>query len=85
MSAAVDPARLARSLALHVDPLDGLTYEATGGSEPHIVSPTTAGRWTCDCVDTRFHNGECKHRLAVTLSRRLDSRMIQALSVMVAS
>ena len=85
MTTAIDPARLARSLALHVVPLDGLTYEVTGGSEPHIVQPTTAGRWTCDCVDTRFHAGQCKHKLAVTLWRRLDSRMIAALALVVSS
>ena len=80
---AIDPGRLARSLYLDVRPLhDGDVYEVSGGASPHVVRSTADGL-VCDCADARFYRGECKHALAVTLWRGLDSRMLQALAVAV--
>ena len=78
----LDPARLRRALSLNVEELDGSAFVVTGGSEPHTVRHTPTG-WSCDCADARFHKGPCKHRLAAYLTRRLDTRVRQALCVAV--
>lgn len=80
----LDPQRLTRSLTLNVDPIENGAYVVTGGSEPHAVRPVGNG-WECDCADGRFHDGPCKHRLAVYLSRQLDSRILTALALAVSS
>ena len=74
---AICPARLARALTLTVRPLDD-GYRVTGGRQPHTVRSTEAG-WTCDCPDSRYHRGPCKHRMATYLARMLDPLMWEAL------
>ena len=64
----IDSGRLARALVLDVEPTGDGVFRVTGGRQPHVVRPTTAGQWTCDCIDSRFYRGECKHLLAVTLA-----------------
>ena len=78
----LDPQRLARALTLTVDPIENDTYVVTGGSEPHGVRPVGDG-WECDCEDAKYNDGPCKHRMAVYLSRRLDSRILTALALAV--
>ena len=80
----LDPQRLVRALSLTVDKIERGAYVVTGGSEPHAVRPVGSG-WECDCVDSRYHAGVCKHRLAAYLHRRLDRRVLEALRVAVSS
>jgi helicase len=62
----VDPYRLRRALDLTVRQQTG-SYLVSGGLEPHRVESASAGL-RCDCAD--FEKGhECKHVLAVRLSR----------------
>ena len=78
----IDPQRLTRALSLTVDPIETGAFVVAGGSEPHAVRPDGNG-WTCDCVDSRFYDGVCKHRLAAYVHRRLDRRVREALRVAV--
>ena len=81
MTMTIDAGRLVRALTLTVRPLDdGDGYEVSGGHSPHVVRSTEDGM-ACDCPDSLYHAGECKHLLAVTLARRLDRRMLEALAV----
>jgi hypothetical protein len=70
----VDPARLARALELDVATLGDGSSVVTGGAEPHVVEGQE-----CDCADSRFHDGPCKHRLAVYLHRTLYPAVLEAL------
>lgn len=75
---AIDPARVARSLRLHVEKLGDGAYRVSGGAGAHVVQHE-AGGWQCSCPDSRFNGGVCKHRLATHIQTRLDSRVIAAL------
>ena len=79
---ALDPGRVARSLALDVEELDDGVFRVTGGREPHTVE-RDGDSGTCDCADAHYRRGPCKHTVAVHLHRRLDRRVIDALSVAV--
>jgi SWIM zinc finger len=75
----VDPARVRRSLTLSVQTVDDSSWIVTGGQAPHTVR-REGGRWRCDCTDSLFNGGRpCKHRIAAYLSRRVDSRLLDAL------
>jgi len=76
----VDPGRTRRALGLTVEELDDDAYLVSGGAQPHVVR----GR-ECDCTDSVYHDGPCKHRVAVYLHRQLDARVRAALREVVAS
>ena len=70
----VDPGRTRRALSLQVEDLKDDCFRVTGGARPHVVR----GRH-CDCTDALYHDGPCKHRMAVYLYRQLDVRVRVAL------
>lgn len=70
----IDPARVLRALALHVESLDDGSYLVTGGAEPHVVTGSL-----CDCADAFFNRAPCKHVVACHIHRRLDPRVVEAL------
>lgn len=73
-----DPARVRRSLSLHVEQLGGSEYVVTGGREPHVVD-TSGVPWECDCADARFNPGPCKHTTAVYFVQQLAQPVRAAL------
>ena len=74
----VDPARTGRALALRVERVSVGRYHVDGGAQAHIVRRGASG-WSCDCADSKFNPGPCKHRLARYLYVRLDQRVVEAL------
>lgn len=82
MTAALDPARVARAVHL-VCAMDGPDYVVRGGAAPHRVT-VTAGVLVCDCADAMYRPGvECAHALRVRLMRG-DAELIAALQMVVA-
>ncbi len=79
---ALEPGRIRRSLTLDVKTLEDGSYRVTGGAHPHDVHSEGEGL-VCDCVDSRYHAGPCKHRTAVYFHRQLDDRVREALRVAV--
>lgn len=74
----LDPARVARSLNLNVEPLEDGAYVVSGGQEPHRVD-TTEAPWSCDCRDAAFRAVRCKHTTAVYFDRQLAGTVRDAL------
>ena len=78
----IDPGRVRRARSLDVTELTDSEYVVSGGREPHTVA-RDGDSGTCDCADAHYRRGPCKHTVAVHLHRRLDRRVIDALSVAV--
>lgn len=70
----IDARRLRRALSLHVEVLDDGAALVTGGSRPHVVRARV-----CDCEDSRYHAGPCKHRAAAYLHAQLHPAVRAAL------
>jgi hypothetical protein len=70
--------RVARALALTVQPLGRCSYRVTGGRSPHLVR-IVGPAWSCDCFFASFRSPPCKHVLAVYLARQLGQPVLEAL------
>ena len=79
---AIDVGRTRRALSLDVEPLGDGAFRVRGGAAEHVVEHDGDG-WRCDCPDSQFNGGVCKHRVARYLHDRLDSRVRDALAAAV--
>ena len=76
----IDRNRLRRALALQVSPGGPGKYQVEGGSARHEVRCAGPGEYRCDCPDAQFlTSGRCKHVLAVYLTRRVNSDVLDAI------
>ena len=73
--------RLAHAVWLDVRGMVPGRYQVTGGAEPHIVQKELDG-WSCDCDDSVFGGGWCKHAMAVRLVHG-DRNVVRALRLLI--
>jgi uncharacterized Zn finger protein len=78
----VDPGRLERGLALHLERVGDGQYRATGGTQAHWVDLYNAAHPRCDCGDHLWREQVCKHILAAML-REGDARVVEAVAELV--
>ncbi|HEU4589047.1 MAG TPA: SWIM zinc finger family protein [Gemmatimonadales bacterium] len=78
----VDPSRLERGLALHLERVGDGQYRATGGTQDHWVDLYNAAHPRCDCGDHLWREQVCKHILAAML-REGDERIVAAVAELV--